>query len=321
MNIGVVGAGAWGKNIVKTLHELGVLAGVSEVSAERRAELRATYEVPVVGDPEELVELNLDGVCIAAPAPVHHPLAKMFLLEGANVFVEKPLTLSSKEAEELVWMAKENNRVLMVGHLLLYQPAVRFLKEFIDSGKLGRVYSYNHERLNLGRARKVENVLWSLGVHDVAVCLYLAGEPPQDVVFSGQCAIQPTIEDDTRLSMSFPSGAQGHVHNSWLWPELRRRLTIVGEKGILVYDELAQNVTFHDKGINGDLSNRLDGEEVVFEGSGQPLTLEMEHFVHCCSTGETPISDGESGLEVIRVLESACPSDVAEVAARLETVV
>lgn len=318
MNIGVVGAGAWGKNIVKTLHDLGVLAGISEVSAERRAELREQYEVPVVGDPEELVELGLDAVCIAAPAAVHHPLAKMFLLEGVHVFVEKPMTLSSAEAEELVWLAKDNNKVLMVGHLLLYQPAVQFVKEFIGSGKLGQIYSLNHERLNLGRVRKVENVLWSLGVHDLAVCLFLAGEAPADMTFSGQCSLQPTIEDDTRLSLSFPSGIRGHIHNSWLWPSTRRRLTVVGSKGMLVYDESDQKVVFHDKGINDDLSNRNDGDEVVFEGSGQPLTLEMEHFIECCQSGTTPISDGTSGLEVIRILEQACASDAAEIAASIE---
>lgn len=318
MNIGVVGAGAWGKNIIKTLNELGALGGIAEVGAERRAELRATYDIPVVGDPEELVELGLDGICIAAPAPVHHPLAKMFLLEGHNVFVEKPMTLSAKEAEELVWLARDSKKLLMVGHLLLYQPAVQFIKKFLDSGQLGRVYSFNHERLNLGRARKVENVLWSLGVHDVAVCHFLAGESPTDIVFSGQCVLNPTIEDDTRLSMSFPSGARGHIHNSWLWPEMRRRLTIIGEHGMLVYDEIAQTVTLHNKGIDGDLANRNEGEEVIFEGSGQPLMLEMQHFISCCQSGESPLSDGASGLEVIRILEQACVSDVAEVAARLE---
>lgn len=318
VNVGVVGAGAWGKNIVKTLHELGALAGISEVSAERRAELRETYDVPVVGDPEELVELGLDAVCIAAPAPVHHPLAKMFLLEGHHVFVEKPMTLSSAEAEELVWLAKDNKKVLMVGHLLLYQPAVQFVKEFIDSGRLGKIYSLNHERLNLGRVRKVENVLWSLGVHDLAVCLFLAGEAPIDMTFSGQCSLQPTIEDDTRLSLSFPSGTRGHIHNSWHWPEMRRRLTVVGSEGMLVYDEIEQKVTYHNKGVHADLTNRNDGEELVFEGAGQPLALEMEHFLECCQSGATPISDGVSGLEVVKILEQACGSDAAEVAAKLE---
>ncbi|MBS1723699.1 MAG: Gfo/Idh/MocA family oxidoreductase [Armatimonadetes bacterium] len=310
-SIGVVGAGAWGKNIVKTLSELGALGGISEVSAERRHELREQYDVPVVGDPEELIDIGLNGVCIAAPAPVHHPLAKMFLLEGLHTFVEKPLTLSVIEAEELNDLAEQNGRVLMVGHLLMYQPAIQAVKELIDSGKVGRLFSLNHERLNLGRARRVENVLWSLGVHDVAVCLYLAGEAPMEVRASGQCMLQPTIEDDVRLSLEFPSGVRGNIHSSWMWPSMRRRLTVVGDAGMLVYDEVAQTVTFHDKGISADLSNRNDGEAIVFEGAGQPLTLEMEHFLECCANGTRPISDGVSGLEVVRVLEQAFPSDQA----------
>lgn len=311
MNVGVLGAGAWGKNIVKTLHELGVLAGISEVNAERRGELRSQYNVPVVGDPEELIELGLDAVCIAAPAPVHNPLAKMFLLEGHHVFVEKPMTLSVVEAEELVELAEQNDKILMVGHLLLYQPAIQFIKDFLEEGNLGQVYSLNHDRLNLGRARRVENVLWSLGVHDVAVSLYLAGQAPTSISAQCQCLLQPMIEDDVRLTLQYPNGTVANIHSSWLWPSTRRRLTIVGEKGMLVYDEVVQTVTFHNKGINADLSNRNDGEEIIFEGAGQPLTLELEHFLECCTTGEQPISNGQSGLEVIRVLEQAFPSDQA----------
>ncbi|MBS1715478.1 MAG: Gfo/Idh/MocA family oxidoreductase [Armatimonadetes bacterium] len=309
MNVGVVGAGAWGKNIVKTLHELGALAGVSDVSAERRHEVREQYGVPVVGDPEELIELGLDAVCVAAPAPVHHPLAKLFLLEGLHTFVEKPLALSVRESEELVELANENERILMVGHLLMYQPAVTFIKDYVSSGRLGKVHSFNHSRLNLGRARKVENVLWSLGVHDVAVCVHLAGAAPENVTATAQCVLQPTIEDDVRLTLQFEDGVVGNIHSSWLWPTMQRRLTVIGEKGMLVYDETTQTVTLHDKGINPDLSNRNDGETVVFEGAGQPLTLEMKHFLECCAEGKRPVSDGVNGLEVVRILERAFPSD------------
>lgn len=317
----MVGAGAWGKNIVKTLHELGALAGVSDVSAERRHEVREQFGVPVVGDPEELVELGLDAVCVAAPAPVHHPLAKMFLLEGMHTFVEKPLALSVRESEELVELAAENDRVLMVGHLLMYQPAIAFIKDYVSSGKLGRVHSYNHSRLNLGRARRVENVLWSLGVHDVAVCLHLAGAAPEKVTASGQCVLQPTIEDDVRLTLQFEDGSVGNIHSSWLWPTMQRRLTVIGEKGMLVYDEHAQTVTLHDKGINADLTNRNDGESVVFDGAGQPLTLEMKHFIECCAEGKKPVSDGVNGLEVVRVLDQAFPSDqFASLAAKPQAV-
>jgi predicted dehydrogenase len=307
VQIGVVGAGAWGKNIVNTLAELGHLAGVADLSPDLRAKTAEAHpETPVVETFDQLVELGLEAVCIAAPAERHAPLARQAIAAGLHVFVEKPMTLSVADAEDLVARADQADRRLMVGHLLLYQPAVQFIKREIEAGRVGTLYSLNHERLNLGRARNVENVLWSLGVHDVAVCLYLAGCGAAEVAYFGQDVLQPGIEDDTRLTLRLESGAVGHVHNSWLWPVLRRCLTVVGSAGMLVYDEVAQTVTWHDKGITPDLANRDAGSEVVFEGAGKPLTLEMEHFVDCCQTGRTPISDGRSALEVVRVLERAC---------------
>jgi predicted dehydrogenase len=308
VRIGVVGAGAWGKNIVRTLHELGALAGVAEPNEGLRASLAEAYPgLPVTASLGELLEaVSPGGIAVATPAETHHPLAKQALEAGAHVFVEKPMALSVREAEDLVKTADKAGKVLMVGHLLLYQPAVKFICEFIQAGKLGRVHLFHHERLNLGRARDVENVLWSLGVHDVAVCLFLAGEAPQAVRFTGQEMRGTGVEDDTRLFLEFPSGTRGYVHNSWLWPELRRRLTVVGSAGMLVYDEVSQTVTWHDKGITQELANRDGGSEVVFEGAGKPLTLELEHFVQCCQTGQAPLSDGRSGLEVVRVLEQAC---------------
>ncbi|MCW5940141.1 MAG: Gfo/Idh/MocA family oxidoreductase [Fimbriimonadaceae bacterium] len=308
MQIGVVGAGAWGKNIVNTLAELGHLAGVAELSPDLRAKTAEAHpETPVVETFDQLASLGLEAVCIAAPAEHHAPLARQALAAGLHVFVEKPMTLSVADAEDLVARADQADRRLMVGHLLLYQPAVQFIKREIEAGRVGILYSLNHERLNLGRARKVENVLWSLGVHDVAVCLYLAGCGAYEVSIFGQDVLQPGIDDDTRLTVQLASGAVGHVHNSWLWPELRRRLTVIGSNGMLVYDEVAQTVTWHDKGINPDLTSRDAGSEVVYEGVGKPLALEMEHFIECCQTGRTPISDGRSGLEVVRVLERARP--------------
>lgn len=306
--IGVVGAGAWGKNIVRTLHEMGVLAGVAELGESARAAVSEAYpDVPVYSEVHELLDQDLHGVAVAAPAPVHHLVAKEALSNGLHTFVEKPMTLNSDDADDLVQLAEAQDCVLMVGHLLLFQPAVAFMKHFITEGRLGKVHSLHHERLNLGRARKVENVLWSLGVHDVAVCLHLAGEAPTGVEYFGQSVLTPGIADDSLLHLTFPSGAVGHIHNSWLWPSLRRRLTVVGGKGMLVYDEPNQTVTFHDKGVNPDLTNRDDGSQVVFEGEGQPLRTEMEAFLEACTTGARPISDGRSGLEVVRVLERACP--------------
>lgn len=306
--IGVVGAGAWGKNIVRTLHEMGALAGVAEMGEPaRQAVVEAYPEIPVFTDVHELLNQDLHGVAIAAPAPVHHLVAKEALSNGLHTFVEKPMTLNSDDADDLVQLADAQDCVLMVGHLLIFQPAIAFMKHFIDEGRLGQTYSLHHERLNLGRARKVENVLWSLGVHDVAVCLHLAGESPSEVEYFGQSVLTPGIDDDSMLHLRFPSGKVGHVHNSWLWPSMRRRLTVIGEKGMLVYDEPNQTVTFHDKGVNADLTNRDAGSQVIFEGQGQPLRTEMQAFLDACETGKRPISDGRSGLEVVRVLEQACP--------------
>jgi predicted dehydrogenase len=149
----------------------------------------------------------------------------------------------------------------------------------------------------------VENALWSLGVHDVAVLLYLAGGVPESVVGVGQAALNPAIEDDFYVHMKFSNGVQAHLHTGWLWPERRRRLTVVGQKGMLVFDELAQQVTLHRKTIDENLNNRDEGEEVVFENSDPPLKLEIEHFLTCCQTRQTPKSDGKSALQVIKVLE------------------
>lgn len=304
--IGVIGAGNWGKNLVRNFSELGVLSGVAEYSEELRAGMSAEYpSVPLFANHLELIESGVDAVAIATPVPFHFAVAKDALEAGKDVFVEKPLTFSVAEAEELITLAETNKRVLMVGHLLLYQPAIAFVKEFIEAGKLGEIYSMHQERSKLGRVRAAENALWSLGVHDVAVLLHLVGEPVVKTVYSGHCGVQPNIADDTYLHLTFESGIIAHLHNSWLWPENRRCLTIVGEKGMLVYNEVAQNVTFHDKTVDTDLVHHDLGSEVIFSGDGQPLRTELEHFLECLETRDTPLSDGHGGLAVVRVLEAA----------------
>lgn len=306
MKIAVIGAGNWGINLVRNLNELGVLSHVAESVAGLRDRVRSeTGGIELLDDYRPLLDMDIDGVAIATPVPTHACIAGDFLAAGKDVFVEKPMTFTVAEAEELVEKAKQYNRILMVGHLLLYQPAIEWIKDYLDAGKLGRLFSFHQERMKLGRARPTENVLWSLGVHDVAVLLYLCGCAPVATSFSGHCGLQEDIADDTYLHMEFPGKLKAHLHNSWLWPENRRRLTVVGEKGMLVYDEVAQNVILHRKTINSDLENQDEGEEVVFEGSGQPLRLEMEHFIGCINTRAIPRSDGMNGLDVVRVLESA----------------
>lgn len=312
MRVGVVGAGKWGQNIVRTLHELGHLAGVADASEVSRATVGEKYPgTPVFSSLDDLLDLGLDAVAIATPAPSHGAIAKQVLEAGLHCFVDKPFTLESGEAESLCKLADEKGLTLMVGHLLIYQPAIDFIKKSVEVGMVGKVLCLNHERLNLGRARDVENVLWSLGVHDIAVALFLAGAAPIDSGMTGFASITPGVEDDTRLWMKFENGLLVHIHNSWLWPERRRALTVIGTKGMLVYDELAQTVTLHNKSIaSGSLDITDDGTELVYEGAGQPLTLEMEHFVACCESGEKPKTDGWSGLDVVRVMEHVSPVQV-----------
>lgn len=306
LRIGLVGAGAWGRNLLRNLDAMGVLAGVAEPSREVRERLASEHAgVRWFDDFGQLIDSRPDAVVLATPAPTHHAIARAALEAGADVFVEKPITLEPSEAEDLVALAAERGRILMVGHLLLYQPAIAWMKTFLDDGGLGRIFTLHQERLKLGRARRVENVLWSFGVHDVAVLLHLAGGMPTSVRSSGHCGVQPGVEDDVYLHLGFADGCVAHLHTSWLWPEMRRRLTVVGERGMLVYDEIAQTVTLHRKGIDAGLANVDEGEEIVFSGDGEPLRLELEHFAECVRERKPPRSDGRNGLAVVEVLARA----------------
>lgn len=305
--VAVLGAGHWGRNLIRNLHELGVLAAVAEHHADVRAQLAAEYPgLPLHAEPDAIfADRAIQGVLISTPSPTHYAVARQALQAGKDVFVEKPMTLNSRDAEELVALAKREGRVLMTGHLLLFQPAVRWIKQFLDSGKLGTLYSLHQERMDLGRAQPVENVLWALGVHDLAVLLYLVGAHPHRIRASGHHVLTPGVEDDVYVHMEFPSGVRANLHNSWLWPVKRRRLVVVGSTGMLVYNEVHQKVVHYRKRIGADLKNVDEGSELVFEGHGQPLRLELEHFLECMQTRATPLASGESAIEVIKVLEAA----------------
>lgn len=306
MKIGVIGSGNWGENLVSNFSQIGVLAGVADgVSANLEKAREIQIELELFDTHHELLTRGYDAVAIATPAHSHYAIAKEAIEAGCDVFIEKPMTLNPAEAEALIALGQSHEKIVMVGHLLLYQPAIEYIKEAIDRGDIGEVYSMHQRRSKLGRARAVENVLWSFGVHDVAVLLYLAGKAPIDIAVSGHCGVQSSVEDDTYLHLEFPSGMKAHLHNSWLWPVVERSLTIVGEKGILLYDELAQNVTMHRKGIDAELQNIDNGEEVVFAGSGQPLRIELEHFIECCKLRKEPKSSGQNGLDVVNVLSQA----------------
>jgi len=312
VKVGLVGVGAWGQNIARTLAELGSLYAVADASEERRdAAAQAFPEALRFADLDEMLRSEVEAVCIASPAEYHADQARKCVIAGRPVFVEKPFTLSADDARTVAELADNTGITVMVGHLLLYQPAVQAIRTNLAEGAVGDVLSLHFQRLNFGRARAKENVLWSLGVHDIAVALYLVGAKPSAVAVSSPRSLQPGIADDVMLIMEFPSGVCARLHCSWLWPELRRGLTVIGAEGMLVFDEPRQLVTLHRKRIGPDLQNVDEGSSVIFEGGGQPLTLELQHFIECAQSGAKPLTDAWSAYEVVRVLEEAFPLQVA----------
>jgi predicted dehydrogenase len=316
--LGVVGCGSWGGNWVRTL------AGLPDVELRWCCDLsegllaRARQQFPqartttrfdeVIGDP------TLDGVVIATVAPTHFDLARRALEAGRHVLVEKPMTLNAADAVELDRVARDRRRVLMVGHLLEYHPALAYIKQLIDRGELGEVYYLYSQRLNLGKVRADENAWWSLAPHDVSVALRLLGAAPVSVQCRGQNVVQPNVADVVFGTLEFPGGKLAHVHVSWLDPHKTRKLTVVGAKRMVVFDDTlpAYKVTVHDKGfrLNQKVDSYADwitltqGDMLVPKiDAAEPLLREARHFVECVRTGQRPLSDGQSGALNVAVLE------------------
>jgi predicted dehydrogenase len=316
MRIGVAGLGYWGPNLARNFAAIAgcELAWGCDPEPGARDRFQAQFPgVRLAADLDELLaDPELDAVALATPVPTHAGLATRVLGAGKHCFVEKPLGQSVAEAQEAVVAAREAGRLLMVGHLLEYHPAVRKLKELADSGQLGdRIYYIYGKRVNLGKLRADENALWSLGAHDVSVVLYLAGEEPWEVVAHGESYVRTGVEDVVFCFMRFPSGMCAHLHLSWLDPHKERRFTVVGSGSMATVDDMALEgkLAMYDKGFDQDARNY--GEYITRSGgivfpalpNVEPLRLECEHFVRCVRTGDQPQSGGESGLRVVRVLE------------------
>jgi len=316
VRVGVAGLGYWGPNLARNFAalpgcELTWCCDADEAARERVGAgfpgARLTGELDdLLGDPQ------LDAVVLATPVPTHGPLAERALRAGKHCFVEKPLAQSVADAERAVAAAKETGRVLMVGHLLEYHPGVAKLKEIAESGELGDLhYIYSH-RLNLGKLREDENALWSLGAHDVSVLLHLLEEEPDEVDARGESYMRDGIEDVVFGFLRFPSGRAAHLHLSWLDPHKARRFTVVGSRRMATFDDmdLERKVTVYDKGFDEDAGSY--GEYITRSGdiwsprigNREPLRIECEHFVRCVREGLKPLSDGESGLRVVKVLEA-----------------
>jgi len=309
-SIALLGAGKWGTNHLRILYELGVLSAVVDLDPNRRKEIQTQYQnIPVYPSPEPLWgNPEIRGVVIATPAPTHAPLTLEALKAGKDVLVEKPMALNSRDAENMVRFARRFKRILMVGHLLLYQPAIAWIKEFLKEGRLGRIRRVEQFRLNFGRARKVENALQSFGVHDLAVLLYLLEAEPLRVRFLGTGSLTEGIEDDCHLFLEFPGNLHAHIHTSWDWYEKDRRLMIFGERGMLVFYEEEGEVYLHRKVFSPDLSQKDEGAERIFSAKGDPLRAEILAFLKAIEERTPPIASGEHGVQVTRILDIALRS-------------
>ncbi len=320
VRVAVVGAGEWGKNHVRTFAQLreAQLLTVCDLDPAKLQSVRTQYPgVATTADYAEVVRnADVEAVVLASFAAEHYGQARAALDAGKHVFVEKPMTLKAAEAEDLVRCAQRAGRCLMVGHLLLYHPAVIKMKTLIDTGDIGELYYLYSQRLNLGRVRKDENALWSFGPHDVAVGLHLFNAEPEVVTAKGEAYLQDGIADVVFVTLHFPAKKMAHIHLSWLDPHKIRRTTVVGSRKMVVFDDMepTDKVRIYDKGVDvrpksvsyeDYLHVRFGDVLIPHLGTGEPLRAECRHFLDCVRTSATPLSGGAHGLQVIRVLAAA----------------
>jgi predicted dehydrogenase len=313
LTVGVAGLGYWGPNLARNFDELGALGALCDVDAGLRERFARRYpNARAYAEFDELLgDDSLDGVVVATPVTTHHDLARRALAAGKHVLVEKPPALRASEMEELVALAGETGRALMPGHLLLYHPGVRKLKELVDSGELGDVLCVYGNRQNLGKIRKDENALWSLGVHDLSVILYLLDEEPSEAIAHGRDFLNAGVEDVVFCFLRFPSGRIAHMHLSWLDPHKMRRLTVVGREKMAVFDdmELDQKVTIYDKAPEsaptsyGEWLTRTGDVFSPKIANDEPLRLECRAFLDLMEGRGDAGRVAADGLKVVRTLE------------------
>ncbi|MBS1801663.1 MAG: Gfo/Idh/MocA family oxidoreductase [Acidobacteria bacterium] len=308
--IAVIGNGYWGRNLVRNFHALGVLKCVCDSRNEALQEAHDQFGADTCSSLKVLLnDSEIQGVAIAAPAVQHYRLAKECLLAGKDVYVEKPLSMRVGEGQELVEIAEAGQRMLMVGHILQYHPAILKLKELISSGALGRIQYIYSSRLNWGKLRSEENILWSFAPHDISAILYLLNEMPTSVNASGGSYINSQIYDTTLTACEFHSGAKAHIFVSWLHPFKEQRLVIVGTQKMAVFDDVEREnklvIYSHSIDWRDRMPIALKGEgEIVSLPSEEPLRKECEHFIESIVTRRTPRTDGRNGVQVLEVLDA-----------------
>ena len=308
--IAVVGCGYWGKNIVRNVHQLGALSSVCDGNDALLQKAMHDTGAPGLSF-EDVLKSDSDGIMLATPAATHFDLCKRALLAGKHVFVEKPISLDTTHAKDLCDLARDQKKILMVGHLLQYHGAFLKAKEMVSKGVLGRLQYLYSNRLNLGKFRSEENILWSFAPHDLSMILGLVGSMPTTVSSNGSSFLQKNIHDVTTTHMTFEGGVHAHIFVSWLHPFKEQKLVIIGERGMLVFDDSLpwshklthfENPVAWKEGI--PQPNKKDGLPIALEPL-EPLQQECLHFIECIQKGTTPRTDGLEGLNVLRVLEAA----------------
>jgi predicted dehydrogenase len=321
MKLAIIGCGYWGPNLVRNFVQSNKVQEVicSDLDSRRLDRMKGLYpSVCVLTDYKEILDMSdLDAVAIATPVKTHYPIAKDFLSKGKHVFIEKPLTHSYETAWELIKLAEENQRVLMVGHTFEYTAAVNKIKEIVESGELGKILYISCSRANLGLFQPDINVVWDLAPHDISIILYILGETPISVNSQGKAHFKPDIEDVAITTLHFKNGVVAFLHASWLDPNKIRRTTIVGTRKMLVYDDIEtqEKIKIYDKGVEvppyydtfGDFQFSYRYGDIYSPRiqDYEPLKKECDHFVECIQRGMCPLSDGYSGLRVVSILEAA----------------
>jgi predicted dehydrogenase len=309
MRVGLVGCGYWGKNLLRNFHQLGALGLICEPSPTHQDVAKTMApQVPLVHTFEEALESDVAALVIATPAVTHFDLVRRALLAGKDVFVEKPLALTLENGLKLANLARESDRILMVGHILEYHPACVKLVDLVREGALGKLCYLYSNRLSLGKVRREENILWSFAPHDVALMNRIVGALPETVSAFGGAYVQSDVADVTVTNLVYPGGVRGHIHVSWLHPFKEQRLVVIGTEKMASFDGVEDRLTLYDQRVEWQKGEPVpikgEGLDVAFP-KGEPLRLECQAFLNSITTRIAPLTDGRNGLEVLSVLESA----------------
>ena len=320
IKIGVIGCGYWGPNLIRNFSDIpdSKVIMVADLKKDRLRHIQNIY--PAVATTEnhrDFFTQNLDAAVISTPPASHYSIAKECLEQGLHVMVEKPLTLNSVQAEELIELAEKHNLILMVGHTFEYNAAVRTLKGLMDRGELGKIFYLDAARLNLGLFQPNSNVLWDLAPHDLSIMMFLTGQKPIAVSVHGLVCVFDEIFDVAYMNLVFPENLMAHIHVSWLDPCKVRRVTVVGSRKMAVYNDVEnlEKIKIYDKGVESpDYTNGFGEFQLSYRYGDilipnihlvEPLKVECKHFLECITYHRKPLSSGEDGLNVVRILEAA----------------